>query len=84
MTATPHVPTYLSEFVVPQGPFGGPRNPHAFYDGVGDIVQIKVSYSDLVFYSLQVVYQQGAAKFTTSRHGGAGPKTFTVRSYISE
>ena len=77
------VTTDLSEIVVPQGPFGGPRGG-AFYDGVGDIVQITVTYSDLVVYSVETAYQQGAEEFMTGQHGTSGPSTFEVRSYISE
>lgn len=77
------VATDPSEIVVPQCPFGGPGGVDAFYDGVGDIVQITVTYSDLVVYSVQTTYQQGVAKFMTDQHGKCGPSTFRERSYTS-
>ena len=66
-----------SDLVVPRGPLGGPGG-NAYYDGVGDIVQITVTYSHQAVYSMQTTYQQAATKFTTGQHGTSGPTSFTV------
>lgn len=68
-----------SDIVVPQGPLGGPGGANAYYDGVGDIVQITVTFSGQAVYSMQTTYQQAATKFTTGQHGTNGPRSTTVR-----
>jgi len=67
--------------VVPQRPFrGSGRIP--FYDGVGDVVQINISYSSQVVWSVQANYRQKTTDvFKAASHGSKGPQVAEVRNF---
>lgn len=64
--------------VVPQGPFGGSSGT-PYYDGVGEILKVTVTYSDKAVWSLQIVYRQTTdGPVFTTQHGTKGPQTAVV------
>lgn len=62
---------------VVEGPWGGVGGA-PFYDGVGDIVEMVVSYSDSQVVSFRTSYGQSGLAFTTGSRGTDNPTTDKV------
>lgn len=61
-----------------EGPWGGVGGS-SFYDGVGDIVEMVVLYSDTHILSFQTSYGHSGLGFTTGFRGQANPDSTKVR-----